>query len=122
MTTLYEKRGRRYHPVAERDTFDSWTNGAHLVVCKPGSRVVRFSIDPDHAALMAAVEPLRDKISDIVIAALAMKPSTRPITPKQRAAWAAFERAMGDDRFCLEYNGARGVADEVARVILEGEL
>ena len=120
MTTLYEKRGRRYHPVAERDTFDSWTNGAHLVVCKPGSRVVRFSIDPDQAALMAAVEPLRDKISDIVIAALAMKPSTRPITPKQRAAWAAFERAMGDDRFCLEYNGARGVADEVARVILEG--
>lgn len=119
MKTLYEKRGRRYVPVAERDTYDAWPQGSHLVVCKPGSRVVRFNIDPDQAALMAAVEPLRDRIADIVMAALAMKPSTRPITPKQRAAWAELERAMGKDRFCLEYNGARGVADEVARVILE---
>ena len=106
-------------PVAERDTFDAWPLGSHLVMCRPGSRVVRFSIDPDHAALMAAVEPLRDKISGIVMAALAMNPSTRPITPKQQAAWTEFARVMGNDRFCLEYNSARGVADDVARVILE---
>lgn len=39
MTTFYEKRGRRYHPVAEESHWDSFPQGAHLVVCSPGSQL-----------------------------------------------------------------------------------
>ena len=59
MTTLYKKVGRRYRPVAEHEEWDSYPEGAHLVICHPGSTMCRFSIDPDRAGLLAAAEPLR---------------------------------------------------------------
>ena len=57
MTTLYKKVGRRYKPVAEHEELDSYPEGAHLVVCRPGSTMRRFNIDPDRAGLLAAAAP-----------------------------------------------------------------
>ena len=36
----YEKRGRRYVPVAENDydMFDAFPKGSHLVMCYPGGQ------------------------------------------------------------------------------------
>ena len=62
MTTHYKKVGRRYQPVAEHEEWDSFPEGAHLVICQPGSTMRRFSIDPDRAGLLAAAEPLRAEI------------------------------------------------------------
>ena len=67
MTTLYKKVGRRYRPVAEHEEWDSYPEGAHLVVCRPGSRLSRFDIDPDRAGLLAAAEPLRAEIRTLVM-------------------------------------------------------
>ncbi len=69
MTTLYKKVGRRYKPVAEHEEWDSYPEGAHLVVCSPGSTLRRFNVDPDRAGLLAAAEPLREQIRALVDAA-----------------------------------------------------
>ena len=62
MTALYKKVGSRYKPVAEHEEWDSYPEGAHLVVCSPGSTLRRFGIDSDRAGLLAAAEPLRDQL------------------------------------------------------------
>ena len=67
MTTLFKKVGRRYRPVAEHEEWDSYPEGAHLVVCRPGSTLRRFRINPDTASLLAAAEPLRDQIRALVV-------------------------------------------------------
>lgn len=54
MSTLYEKQGRRYIPVREEVALNSFPEGAHLVVVKPGMKTVTYGIDPNHAALLAA--------------------------------------------------------------------
>ena len=52
----YEKRGRRYVPIAEYDStyLDSFTKGAHLVMCYPGGTSRRFNINPAYAPMIAA--------------------------------------------------------------------
>jgi len=100
MTTLYKKVGRRYRPVAEHEEWDSYPAGAHLVVCSPGSTLRRFNVDPDRAGLLAAAEPLRAQIRALVMDLHKMRPTRRPVTMQQAAAWRAFQAAMGNEAYC----------------------
>lgn len=118
MTTLYKKVGKRYRPVAEHEEWDSYPEGAHLVVCQPGSTMRRFSIDPDHAGLLAAAEPLRNQIRETVAEKLRMRPSRRPVTLEQQAAWNRFEKAMGRDGYIVEYPSVSELADAVVDLIV----
>ena len=119
MTTLYKKVGRRYRPVAEHEEWDSYPAGAHLVVCSPGSAMRRFNIDPDHAGLLAAAEPLRDQIRALVVELHRMRPTRRPVTQKQADAWHAFDRAMGNEGYCVEYASVGEIADAVVDLIVK---
>ena len=121
MTTLYKKVGRRYRPVAEHEEWDSYPDGAHLVVCRPGSTMRRFDIDPDRAGLLAAAEPLREQIRALVVELHRMRPTRRPVTQTQADAWRAFERSMGNDAYCVEYASVGKIADAVVDLILKGE-
>lgn len=121
MTTLYKKVGRRYKPVAEHEELDSYPAGAHLVVCSPGSTLRRFDIDPDRAGLLAAAEPLRDQIRALVMEMHRMRPTRRLVTQKQADAWHAFERAMGNDGYVVEYASVGEIADAVVDLIVKGE-
>ena len=118
MTTLYKKVGRRYRPVAEHEEWDSYPEGAHLVVCRPGSTMRRFRIDPDRAGLLAAAEPLRDQIRALVVELHRMRPTRRPVTQAQADAWHAFERAMGNDAYAVEYASVSEIADAVVDLIV----
>ena len=118
MTTLYKKVGRRYRPAAEHEEWDSYPAGAHLVVCSPGSTLRRFDIDPDRAGLLAAAEPLRAQIRALVVELHKMRPTRRPVTMEQKAAWHAFERAMGHDAYCVEYASVGEIADAVVDLIV----
>ena len=111
MTTLYKKVGRRYRPVAEHEEWESHPEGAHLVVCRPGSALRRFGIDPDRAGLLAAAEPLREQIKDLVVEQLRMRPTRRPVTMQQAAAWRRFQKAMGGEGYFVEYASAGEIAD-----------
>lgn len=119
MTTLYVKRGRRYYPAAEHEEIDSYPKGTHLVICEPGSRLTRYNVEPDRAGLLAAAETARERIRLAVVEALAMRPTTRPVTAKQRGAWKAFVAAMGNDGYIVEYPPANEVADRAIEAIFE---
>ena len=118
MTTLYKKVGKRYRPVAEHEAWNCYPEGAHLVVCRPGSTMRRFDIDPDRAGLLAAAEPLRDQIRALVVELHRMRPTRRPVTQAQADAWHAFERAMGNDAYAVEYASVGEIADAVVDLIV----
>ena len=121
MTILYKKVGRRYKPVAEHEEWDSFPAGAHLVICQPGSTLRRFSIDPDRAVLLAAAEPLREQIKALVVELHKMRPTRRPVTMQQAAAWRRFQKAMGGDGYFVEYASVGEIADAVVDLIVKGE-
>lgn len=118
MTTLYKKVGRRYKPVAEHEEWDSYPEGAHLVVCSPGSTLRRFNVDPDRAGLLAAAEPLRAQIRALVMELHKMRPTRRPVTLAQQAAWRRFQKAMGGDGYWVEYASVGEIADAVVDLIV----
>lgn len=119
MTTLYKKIGRRYKPVAEHEEWNCYPEGAHLVVCRPGSTMRRFDIDPDRAGLLAAAEPLRSQIRDLVVELHKMRPTRRPVSLEQQVAWQRFARAMGDDMYCMERASIAEIADAVVDLIVK---
>lgn len=119
MTTLYKKVGRRYKPVAEHEEWDSYPEGAHLVVCSPGSTLRRFNVDPDRAGLLAAAEPLRDQIRTLVMDLHKMRPTRRPVTMQQAAAWRRFQKAMGNAAYAVEYASVGEIADAVVDLIVK---
>lgn len=121
MTTLYKKVGRRYRPVAEHEEWDSYPAGAHIVICQPGSTMRRFGIEPDRAGLLAAAEPLREQIRALVVEKQRMRPTRRPVTQAQADAWHAFERAMGNEGYVVEYASVGEIADAVVDLIVKGE-
>lgn len=118
MTTLYKKVGRRYHPAAEHENWDSYPEGAHLVICQPGSTMRRFGIEPDRAGLLAAAEPLRAEIRTLVMELHRMRPTRRPVTLAQQAAWRRFQKAMGGDGYFVEYASVGEIADAVVDLIM----
>ena len=94
MTTLYKKVGRRYKPVAEHE-----------------------DVDPDRAVLLAAAEPLRSQIRALVMDLHKMRPTRRPVTMQQAAAWRRFQKAMGGDGYWVEYASVGEIADAVVNLI-----
>jgi hypothetical protein len=120
----YEKRGRRYVPVAEYDNeyLDSFPKGNHLVMCYPGGQSRRFNIDPNYAAMIAAGRVAEDAMSKAVQKASEMRPRNKPITEKQRKAWDALAKAFGNEVYYVELPSAREIAEEgVKAMSLEAE-
>lgn len=99
--TLYEKRGRRYYPVSERETFDGIPEGWWLVRVQPGLRSSRRIVAPDTVGLEAAmflaeeamVEAMRKRQEVTGV-------SVRHVPENERAkyqrAWEAWKAIVGD--------------------------
>jgi len=100
---FYEKRGRRYVPVAEYDSdyLDSFPKGNHLVMCYPGGQSRRFNIEPNYAAMIAAGRVAEDAISEVIRKATDIRPSKSPITPEQLKAWKNLAKAFGEEKHAL---------------------
>lgn len=105
----YEKKGRRYVPVAEYDNdyFDSFPKGATLVMCRPGSTSRRYLIDPALAPMIAAGIYAEDAMCKAVMEGSEAKPKKAPLTPEQVAAWQQMKEAFGSDMFYIQYPSAR---------------
>jgi hypothetical protein len=117
----YEKKGRRYVPVAEYDNdyLDSFPKGNHLVMCYPGGSSRRFNIDPNYAAMIAAGRVAEDAISQAVVKASEMRPRRAPITEKQKKAWENLAKAFGDEVYYIELPSAREVAEQGVKAMQE---
>jgi hypothetical protein len=109
----YEKRGRRYVPVSEYDSemFNSMTKGTHLVMCYPGGHSVRYDINPNHAAMIAAGRVAEFAMCDALRKASEVRPSSRPLTEEQRTAWNHLIEVFGEDARSLSQSSAREVAE-----------
>ena len=109
----YEKRGRRYHPVAEydNDLLDSFPRGNHLVMCYPGGSSRRFNVEPNYAAMIAAGRVAEDALSEAIRKASELRPQKNPITPGQKKAWEKLAKEFGDELATLQINSARDIAE-----------
>lgn len=100
-TTLYEKRGTRYVPVAEYDTQPYWTAGYWLVHVKPGLRTTRQLLDPAYAEVEAAMQDVAASMMEAMQEEAQRKiPAYRIsdiVLTKHEKAWAAYKEAMGDE-------------------------
>lgn len=120
---FYEKKGRRYVPVAEYDSdyLDSFTKGNHLVMCYPGGSSRRFNIEPNYAALIAAGRVAEDAISKKIMEATEIRLNYRnrniPLTPAQKTAWNNLIKEFGDDAKQLEWPSARECAEEAVKAL-----
>jgi hypothetical protein len=117
----YEKRGRRYIPVAEYDNdfMDSFTKGNHLVMSYPGGTSRRFNIDPNYAAMIAAGRVAEDAICKAISKASEMRPQKTPITEDQRKAWENLAKEMGDELCTLNGLSVRDCAEAGIKAMQE---
>jgi len=117
----YEKVGRRYRPVAEydNDLLDSFTRGAHLVLCYPGGSSRRFNVEPNHAAMIAAGRVAEDAICEALRKASEMRPQRTPITLGQKKAWEKLAREFGDALCPLMHPSASDLAEAGVRAMQE---
>ena len=114
MTKIYyEKRGRRYVPVAEynEDWMNSIPRGTHLIMSYPGGESRRYNINPNHAALIAAGRVAEDAMCRALHDASEIRPTTRALTPEQLAAWEHLVKVFGEDARCLSRASSRDIAE-----------
>jgi hypothetical protein len=118
---FYKKVGRRYVPVRVHDEglMNSVAEGTHLVMCIPAGRSIRYNIDPDFAAMIAAGYYAEDAISSAIIKAQEMRPqSGRELTPEQHAAWSKFVEVMGDRGRYIEIPSAREATEAGVKAMM----
>lgn len=103
--TFYRKigkgKGTRYEPVLQSDTFAAMPHGIYLVRVKPGSTSMTHCLEPDFASVEAALNVMQDAMVDAMQEAEKMRPRSVPITDKQKKAWQAFDKAMGDGMYTM---------------------
>ena len=95
----YEKKGRKYVPVAEydNDLMDSFHKGTHLVMVYPGGTSRRFNIDPAYAPMIAAGRLAEDAVCTAISKASELRPQRTPITEGQKKAWEKLAEELGDE-------------------------
>ena len=121
---FYEKKGRRYIPVAFYDStyMDSFPVGVHLVEVYKGGTSRRFNIDAAYAPMIAAGRYARDVISDALVKASDLRPSKTPITPEQAKAWHKLSKIMGDDIHRLAWPSAQEAAEAAVKAMADEAL
>lgn len=118
---FYRKVGRRYVPVSEYDDHlvNSIREGTHLVMCYPGGKSIRYNIDPDYAAMIAAGHAAEDAISKAIVQAQEMRPQQgRELTPEQHQAWCQFVEVMGDRGRYIEIPSAREATEAGVKAMM----
>lgn len=121
-TIFYKKQGRRYVPVSEYDTelMDAFTKGTHLVQVYPGGSSRRYNVDPNYAAMIAAGRVAEDAISRVIMERSALRhKQDQALTNEQLEAWKAFNRAMGDERYALEWCSYREAAEAGVNAMMQ---
>ena len=119
---FYEKRGRRYVPVAEYDNdwMDSFPEGAHLFVCRPGTVSRRYRIDPALAPMIAAGLYAEDAIVNAIHDAQKLRPDSKvALTPQQLALMEELTDSMNQSDLVWLRPSSRDAAEAAVRAMQE---
>jgi len=120
MTTLFEKRGNRYHPVRDTAACDGLGLGSHVVTVmktEDGCTLTSYRgpIIPAFASVLAAIPFAREAMLSAMVAANRIeRPTNRTMTAKQKRAWAAYKVVMAEDAevpMCFEGVSMHDVVD-----------
>lgn len=100
---FYKKEGRKYVPVSEynQELLDAYPKGSHVVVCYPGGTSIRYHINPNHAAMIAAGRIAEDAITAAIVKSQQCKPSKQPITERQAKLWRDLAESFNQDDFVV---------------------
>lgn len=116
MTTLYEKRGRRYYPVRETEALDGLGEGSWVVTVQKdnGSTLtsIQRAIEPAYVEVLAAVAILSRAMSEAMRKACQLSPKSESLTKKEKEAYKAFCDIMGENAL-MAFKGV-SMADVVA--------
>ena len=118
METLYRKVGRRYVPIEERERWDTVPAGTHLLCVMPGTRYTRYNVEPALADVLAALHLCRDDIAEAINKATESRPSTRPLTPRERRAYAAWSKEMGEENRIMSMEQSGNVLDALEAALV----
>ena len=104
-----------FEPVAiwSYKLLDSLPYGSHLVRVSPGSRAVKYAINPDRAAVIAALEYARDAITSSIVESSKASPTQEPVTEMQKEAWDNMKEAFGNDMAGIQFPSAHEIARDV---------
>lgn len=97
MTTLYEKIGRRYHPVRDTDAYVGLPNGTWIVVVERGMTSCRRAVDgisDQEAALLSALRKFEEILAAEIQAASSLRPPQKELSAREKRAYAAFFDVM----------------------------
>jgi hypothetical protein len=123
MTTFYEKRGKRYYPVLENEPWnrsgDTWHEGCHLVVCKPGTKITRYKVEPAQAAFLAAQTIHAEVLANLLQKASKAKINPAPLTQEQKDAWDTLQKTFNGGPYQLSYESSIGIAREFLSYLKE---
>ena len=121
--TFYRKigtgKGTRYEPALQSDTFGAMPHGIYLVRIKPGVTSITHCLEPDFASVESALNVMQDAMVDAMQEAEKMRPRNVPITEKQKKAWHAFDRAMGDGMYTMCRASLQDIVDAGVKVVRE---
>ena len=118
---FYEKIGRRYKPVYEYDQtlMDAFPKGSHMVICYPGGKSIRYNVDPNYAAMIAAGRVAEEAMCKAMNKASELRPAKTPITPAQQAAWGKLAEAFGDELATLHGSSLNDIAQAGVKAMME---
>lgn len=117
----YEKRGRKYVPVAEYDNdfLDSFTKGTHLVQVYPGGSSRRYNVDPAYAPMIAAGRVAEDAICVALSKATEVRPQRKAMTQAEIDSWNNLIEVWGEEARSLTGPSIRDVAEAGVRAMIE---
>lgn len=125
MTTFYKKEVSKngkvsYKPVYQYDNelADSFSEGTHITVCKPGSKSRRYNIDPALGELIAAGIIMQDFMCTELVKNSEAKPCRDPLTEKQQKAWETFKKDYGDTTY-ISFDSAYTIAGNTIQSLIE---
>ena len=96
-TKIYKKVGRRYIEIGNFDNESLfYPHGASLVFSRKGGTLTRFGIEPADAAVIAALQRVKETVVNEMEEAAKMMPEKRPYTKKELKAIQAMRDVLGD--------------------------
>jgi hypothetical protein len=121
VTTLFQKRGRRYFPVAEYDPLitESFEYGHHLVSVSPGLKMTTYQVEPEQAPILAALREHRETLAKAIKEASAKRPSSGRLTQRELAAFQVWKEMIGQDAFTILVPSAFDILDALEKLLIE---
>jgi hypothetical protein len=119
---LYKKVGKKYKPVQIHNAWEYFMNGFYLVHVDDNCRAMYSRVSPAHIEMVAAYKKNASKVVDAIRNGLKMHPANPRLTRKQKLAWEAFEKAMGNDGYNVRFNSIQSIVDDVEKAIIGDQL